>query len=44
MPKNIRYPGLNTYKYDFISGSEGEEVFEAYVENDTPGDYRVFWY
>lgn len=23
---------------------DGEEVFEAYAENKTPGAYRVFWY
>lgn len=22
----------------------GEEIFEAYIENKTPGAYRIFWY
>lgn len=44
MQTNLRHPGLKTHKYDSLSGFQGEEVFEAYVENDTPGAYRVFWY
>jgi hypothetical protein len=27
-----------------LSGPNGEKVFEAYVENRTPGAYRIFWY
>ena len=41
---NPRHPGLNTHKYDAISGPKGEEVFEAYAENKTPAAYRIFWY
>ncbi len=44
MEINLRHPSLNTHKYDSISGSNGEEVFEAYVENKTPAAFRVFWY
>lgn len=44
METNLRHPGLKTHKYDSLSGSEGEEMFEAYVENKTPGAFRVFWY
>lgn len=44
MQTNLRHPGLKTHKYDSLSGFQGEEVFEAYVENKTPGAYRVFWY
>lgn len=44
MQTNLRHPGLKTHKYDSLSGFQGEEVFEAYVENNTPGAYRVFWY
>jgi hypothetical protein len=35
MEINLRHPSLNTHKYDSISGLNGEEVFEAYVENKT---------
>lgn len=41
---NPRHPGLNTHKYSSLSGPKGEDVFEAYAENQTPGAYRVFWY
>ncbi len=41
---NPRHPSLNTHKYSSLIGPHGEEVFEAYAENQTPGAYRVFWY
>jgi hypothetical protein len=41
---NLRHPGLKTHKYDSLQGPKEEEVFEAYVENQTPGAYRVFWF
>jgi hypothetical protein len=44
METNLRHPGLKTHKYDSLQGPKGEEVFEAYVENRTPGAYRVFWF
>jgi len=37
-------PTLNTHKYESLSGPNGEEIFEAYAENKTPGAFRVFWY
>ena len=44
MEVNLRHPSLNTHKYESMRGSNGEEVFEAYVENKTPAAFRVFWY
>lgn len=41
---NPRHPGLNTHKYSTLRGENGEEVFEAYAENNTPGAYRIFWH
>ena len=41
---NTRHPGLKTHKYDELKGSNGEDVFEAYAENNTPGAYRIFWH
>ncbi|MEH1962278.1 MAG: hypothetical protein V7L05_20870 [Nostoc sp.] len=35
---------MNTHKYESLSGANGEEIFEAYVENKTPAAFRVFWY
>jgi len=40
---NPRHPGLNTHKYSALSGPKGEEVFEAYAENNTPAAFRIFW-
>jgi hypothetical protein len=43
METNLRSPGLKTHKYLSLKGPNGEEVFEAYVENRTPAAFRVFW-
>lgn len=44
MATNLKHKSLHTHKYDSLSGPNGEEVFEAYAENRTPGAYRIFWY
>ncbi|WLT40687.1 hypothetical protein NON20_26385 (plasmid) [Synechocystis sp. B12] len=44
METNLRHPSLKTHKYTAIQGQNGEEVFESYVENKTPGAFRVFWH
>ncbi|MBU4252153.1 MAG: hypothetical protein KKC39_00010 [Candidatus Omnitrophica bacterium] len=41
---NPRHPSLQTHRYSSISGPDGEKVFEAYAENDTPAAYRIFFY
>lgn len=41
---NPRHPGLSTHEFTSLSGPAGEKVFEAYVEDQTPGAWRVFWY
>jgi hypothetical protein len=38
-----RHPGLKTHKFSALIGPNGEDVFEAYAENNTPGAYRIFW-
>lgn len=40
-----RHPGLQTHEYDSIPHpyTKGGKVFEAYVQNRTPGAYRLFW-
>lgn len=40
---NPRHPGLNSHRYESLSEVLGEKVWESYVENKTPGAYRVFW-
>lgn len=44
MMENLRHPSLNTHKYDEFTGPDGEEIFESYAQNNTPGAYRVFWF
>jgi len=44
MEANIRHQGLHAHKYSGYIGKNGEEVFEAYVKNHTPGAYRIYWH
>ena len=43
--ENPKHPGLQTHAYDSIVSpyAPNERVFEAYVQNRTPGAYRLFW-
>lgn len=41
---NARHPGLKTHQYTSLRGPGGEKVFEAYVEQNTPAAYRIFFY
>lgn len=40
---NPRHPSLATHRFHSLAGPKGEEVFEAYAQNRTPGAYRVFF-
>lgn len=42
---NPKHPGLNTHEYDSLEHPYDKKgkVFEAYVQNRTPGAYRLFW-
>ena len=44
METNLRHPSLKSHKYESLWGPNREEIFEAYVENKTPGAWRIFWY
>jgi hypothetical protein len=44
MQTNLRHQSLNTHKYENYEGNSEQDVFESYVENKTPGAFRVFWY
>ena len=37
------HPGLHTQEFTSLSGPNGEKVFEAYVQNNTAGAYRILW-
>jgi hypothetical protein len=41
---NLRAKCLQTHKYESLTKRYGKEVFEAYIQQDTPAAYRVFWY
>ena len=45
LSENPRHPGLSTHPYRSLPHpyKKGDKVFEAYVQNATPGAYRVFW-
>lgn len=44
METNLRHPSLRTHEFLSLKGSNGEKVFEAYAQQNTPGAYRIFWY
>jgi hypothetical protein len=44
LESNPRHPGLRTHKFSDRIGPQGQDVFEAYAENNTPGAYRIFWH
>ena len=39
-----RPPGLRMHVFTSLTGVNGEKVFEAYAQNDTPGACRIFWH
>jgi hypothetical protein len=43
--ENPRHPGLQTHPYSSFPHpwDVKQKVFEAYVQNNTPGAYRIFW-
>ena len=41
---NPRHPGLQTHQFTSLLGPDGEKIFEAYAEQDTPAAYRIFFY
>lgn len=45
LAENPKHPGLNTHEYDSLENpyDSNQKVFEAYVQNRTPGAYRMFW-
>lgn len=45
LSNNPKHPGLRTHKFDSLIHpyDKKQSVFEAYVQNKTPGAYRLFW-
>jgi hypothetical protein len=40
---NLRSKSLQTHEYQSLTRRYGIKVFEAYVQQNRPGAYRVFW-
>ncbi len=41
---NLRAKSLQTHEYESLTRRYDRKVFEAYVQQDTPGAYRTFWH
>ncbi|AZZ48420.1 hypothetical protein C5C31_12555 [Rathayibacter rathayi] len=39
-----RYPSLNSHKYYSMSGTNGEDIWDSYIENNTASAWRIFWH
>lgn len=37
------YPGLRSHQYVSVKGPDGLPLWESYVENNTPGAWRIWW-
>jgi hypothetical protein len=45
LEQNPQHPGLRAHRYHSLRGPDGQDVWEAYVENRTPGAWCIwFWY
>ena len=43
LSRNPKHPGLQTHEIDDLSRKFGLKVWQSYLENNTPGDGRIFW-
>ena len=41
---NLRAKSLQTHEYESLTKRYKRKVFEAYVQQNTPGAYRTFWH
>ena len=41
---NLRAKSLQTHEFESLTTRYGKKVFEAYVQQKTPGAYRIFWH
>jgi len=41
---DLRAKSLQTHEYKSLTRRYGQKIFEAYVQQNTPGAYRVFWH
>ena len=41
---NLRAKSLQTHEFESLTQRYGKKVFEAYVQQNTPAAYRIFWH
>jgi hypothetical protein len=41
---NIRSKSLQTHEYESLTRRYGFKVFEAYVQQNAPSAYRIYWH
>lgn len=41
---NLRAKSLQTHESESLTTRYGKKAFEAYVQQRTPGTYRIFWH
>ena len=41
---NLKAKSLQTHEHHSLTRRYRKKVFEAYVQQDTPGAYRIFWH
>ena len=41
---NIRAKSLQTHEFESLTRRYGQKIFEAYVQQNTPSAYRIFWH
>lgn len=44
LESNPKHPGLRSHKYSVMKTLDGRDLWESYVENNTPAAWRVFWF
>ena len=44
LSSNPRHKSLRTHEFTSLKGPNGEKVFEAYAEQNTPAAYRIFFH
>ena len=45
LKENPKHPGLNSHEYSSLVHpyDKNQKVLESYIQNHTPGAYRLFW-
>ena len=43
LSQDPRHPGLHTHDIDALTARYGMQVWQSYLQNDTPAAGRVFW-